>query len=107
MGGVRWWNVRHPARYASLLAAGSSPAAAREVLSTSDQRLERVMLELRLVDGLVIDALSPAAQAAARRMGEEGLLDAAALKGVNGRFGRCVLTLKGRLLADAVVRRLT
>ncbi len=107
VGGVRWWNVRHPARYASLLAAGSSPAAAREVLSTSDQRLERVMLELRLVDGLVIDALSPTAQAAARRMGEEGLLDAAALKGVNGRFGRCVLTLKGRLLADAVVRRLT
>jgi hypothetical protein len=65
------------------------------------------MLELRLVDGLVIDALAPQAQEDARLAAEEGLLDAAALKGVNGRFGRCVLTLKGRLLADAVVRRLT
>jgi putative oxygen-independent coproporphyrinogen III oxidase len=107
VGGVRWWNVKHPARYASLLASGTSPAAAREVLSTSDQKLEHVMLSLRLVDGLVIDALSPAAQSEARAMAEEGLLDAAALKGVNGRFGRCVLTLRGRLLADAVVRRLT
>jgi hypothetical protein len=34
-------------------------------------------------------------------------LDRAALAGVNGKFGRCVLTLKGRLLADAVIRRLT
>jgi oxygen-independent coproporphyrinogen-3 oxidase len=107
VGGVRWWNVKHPARYAALLASGASPAAAREVLSTSDRRLERVMLELRLVDGLVIDALSESAQAEARLMAEEGLLDPAALKGVNGRFGRCVLTLRGRLLADAVVRRLT
>jgi len=107
VGGVRWWNVKHPARYAALLASGASPAAAREVLSTSDRRLERVMLELRLVDGLVIDALSEPAQAEARLMAEEGLLDPAALKGVNGRFGRCVLTLRGRLLADAVVRRLT
>ena len=65
------------------------------------------MLELRLVDGLLIDALSEPAQAEARLMAEEGLLDPAALKGVNGRFGRCVLTLRGRLLADAVVRRLT
>jgi putative oxygen-independent coproporphyrinogen III oxidase len=107
VGGVRWWNVKHPARYAALLASGASPAAAREVLSTSDRRLERVMLELRLVDGLLIDALSEPAQAEARLMAEEGLLDPAALKGVNGRFGRCVLTLRGRLLADAVVRRLT
>jgi oxygen-independent coproporphyrinogen-3 oxidase len=107
VGGVRWWNVRHPAKYASTLTAGASPAAAREVLSTSDRQLERVMLELRLVDGLVIDALAPQAQEDARLAAEEGLLDAAALKGVNGRFGRCVLTLKGRLLADAVVRRLT
>ena len=107
VGGVRWWNVKHPAKYASLLASGASPAAARELLSTSDRELERVMLELRLVDGLVIDALAPQAQREARTMAAEGLLDAAAIEGVHGRFGRCVLTLPGRLLADAVVRRLT
>jgi oxygen-independent coproporphyrinogen-3 oxidase len=107
VGGVRWWNVKHPAKYAALLSAGRSPAAAREVLSTSDRQLERVMLELRLVDGLVIDFLSPAAQREARVLAAEGLLDSAALQGVHGRFGRCVLTRRGRLLADAVVRRLT
>lgn len=107
VGGVRWWNVKHPAKYAELLSRRRSPAAAREILSTSDRQLERVMLELRLVDGLVVDALDPAARKQARAAAADGLLDPAALDGVHGRFGRCVLTLKGRLLADAVVRRLT
>jgi putative oxygen-independent coproporphyrinogen III oxidase len=107
VGGVRWWNVKHPARYAAALAEGRSPAAARETLAPEDRHLERVMLELRLVDGLQVDVLEPAAQAEAHRAAEEGLLDEAALAGVNGRFGRCVLTPQGRLLADAVVRRLT
>jgi oxygen-independent coproporphyrinogen-3 oxidase len=65
------------------------------------------MLQLRLVDGLQLDVLTPEAQKEAHQVAAEGLLDPAALAGVNGRFGRCVLTLKGRLLADAVVRRLT
>ncbi len=107
VGGVRWWNVKHPARYAARLAAGASPAAARETLTPEDRHLERVMLELRLVDGLPVDLLSAAAQAEAHQAAAEGLLDEAALEGVHGRFGRCVLTPKGRLLADAVVRRLT
>jgi oxygen-independent coproporphyrinogen-3 oxidase len=107
VGGVRWWNVKHPTTYAARLAGGQSPAAAREVLSTSDRELERVMLELRLVDGLPLEVLPVPAQEEARAAAEEGLLDPAALKGVNGRFGRCVLTRKGRLLVDAVVRRLT
>ncbi|GAB1509954.1 radical SAM family heme chaperone HemW [Actinophytocola sp. KF-1] len=107
VGGVRWWNVKHPARYAAALAEGKSPAAARETLTAEDRHLERVMLELRLVDGLPVEVLSEAAQKEARQAAEEGLLDRDALAGVNGRFGRCVLTFKGRLLADAVVRRLT
>ena len=107
VGGVRWWNVKHPARYAAALAEGRSPAAARETLTAEDRHLERVMLELRLVDGLPLEALSEAAQQEARRAADEGLLDRAAIAGVNGRFGRCILTFKGRLLADAVVRRLT
>ena len=32
VGGVRWWNVKHPAAYADRIAAGVSPAAGREVL---------------------------------------------------------------------------
>ncbi|MFX6036230.1 hypothetical protein ABTE74_22855, partial [Acinetobacter baumannii] len=30
VAGLRWWNVKHPAAYAQRLAAGESPAAARE-----------------------------------------------------------------------------
>ena len=107
VGGVRWWNVKHPARYAAALAEGKSPAAARETLTQEDRHLERVMLQLRLVDGLPVEILSESAQKEAHQAAEEGLLDKAALAGVNGRFGRCILTFKGRLLADAVVRRLT
>jgi oxygen-independent coproporphyrinogen-3 oxidase len=106
VGGVRWWNVKHPARYAELLARGESPAAAREILSTQDRRVERVMLELRLSDGLAVDFLDDAGQVEARAAAAEGLLEADAMAGVHGRFGRCVLTPRGRLLADAVIRRL-
>ena len=52
VGGVRWWNVKHPAAYADRLAAGRSPAHAREVLDAESRRVERVLLELRLRDGL-------------------------------------------------------
>jgi oxygen-independent coproporphyrinogen-3 oxidase len=99
VGGVRWWNVKHPARYADVLAAGDSPAAGRETLTATDRHLERVLLELRLSDGLPLDVVS---EAAARTAVEEDLLDPEALE-----RGRCVLTRRGRLLADAVVRRLT
>jgi putative oxygen-independent coproporphyrinogen III oxidase len=104
VGGVRWWNVKHPARYAAVLAQGNSPAAARETLTDEDRHLERVMLQLRLADGLPLDVLSPEAQKEAHQAAAEDLLNKAALAGLNG---RCVLTPKGRLLADAVVRRLT
>ena len=99
VGGVRWWNVKHPARYAAALAQGRSPAAAREVLTAEDRRVERVMLELRLADGLPLDVLDAPGRVAAARAREEGLLDA-------GVPDRAVLTSRGRLLADAVVRRL-
>jgi putative oxygen-independent coproporphyrinogen III oxidase len=102
VGGVRWWNVKHPARYATVLAEGSSPAAGRETLSAADRKLERVLLELRLADGLPADVLDAAGTDAAMLAATDGLLDPAALSA-----GRCVLTRRGRLLADAVVRRLT
>jgi putative oxygen-independent coproporphyrinogen III oxidase len=102
VGGVRWWNVRHPARYATLLADGRSPAAGRELLTAEDRTVERILLELRLADGLPVAALSGAAPTEARAAVTDGLLDGSAMAA-----GRCVLTRRGRLLADAVVRRLT
>lgn len=102
VGGVRWWNVKHPARYADLLAAGESPSAGREVLSAEDRYLERVMLELRVAEGLPLEALDEAGVRAAETAAEEGLLDAAVLAG----RGQAVLTDRGRLLADGIVRRI-
>jgi putative oxygen-independent coproporphyrinogen III oxidase len=101
VGGVRWWNVKHPAAYADRLGTGQSPAAAREVLDANAKSLEDVMLRLRLSEGLPLGALSDDGARAADEARAEGLLEPAALDD-----GRLVLTLRGRLLADAVVRRL-
>ncbi len=101
VGGVRWWNVAHPARYAERLAGGVSPALAREVLDPETRRVEDVMLRLRLAEGLPVQVLDAAGEAAARRAASEGLLEPGTLAA-----GRAALTVRGRLLADAVVRDL-
>ncbi|SFD67822.1 oxygen-independent coproporphyrinogen-3 oxidase [Actinopolyspora alba] len=101
VGGVRWWNLKYPSRYAAALGEGTSPAAGREVLDAEDRRVERVMLELRLREGLTTEVLDDAGVAEARRAVTDGLLRDDEL-----RAGRCVLTDRGRLLADGVVRRL-
>ncbi len=101
VGGVRWWNVKHPAAYAAALAEGRSPGAGREVLAAEDRRVERILLELRLSDGCPLGILAPAGAAAAERAVRDGLLEPGPYAD-----GRAVLTLRGRLLADAVVRDL-
>ena len=101
VGGVRWWNVKHPTPYAVRIGGGSSPAHAREVLDEETRRVERVLLETRLRDGLPVDVLDADGRAAVPDQVARGLAetDAAAQ-------GRVVLTTRGRLLADAVVRDL-
>lgn len=101
VGGVRWWNVKHPTTYAKRLAAGESPGLAREVLTADEAHMEDVMLRLRLASGLPLDALDEAGRAGAARALADGLLAAPEYAA-----GRAVLTLRGRLLADAVVRDL-
>ncbi|MGH8833629.1 MAG: radical SAM family heme chaperone HemW [Actinomycetes bacterium] len=102
VGGTRWWNVKHPAAYADRLADGHSPALAREVLDDEARRLERILLGVRIDAGHPLSDLRPGGLAAAGRAVESGLLTADGY-----RDGRAVLTLRGRLLADAVVRDLT
>jgi putative oxygen-independent coproporphyrinogen III oxidase len=101
VNGTRWWNVKHPAAYAARIAAGESPAAAREVLGAETRRVERVLLGVRLADGLAVEALDPKGLQAASHGADRGLIDGTALAA-----GRVVLTREGRLLADAVVRDL-
>jgi oxygen-independent coproporphyrinogen-3 oxidase len=102
VGGLRWWNVKHPAAYADRLAAGLSPAADAEQLTAEDQALERVMLGLRLRDGLPLSALSDAGRSRAADCVVRGLLEPEAHAA-----GLAVLTDRGRLLADAVIRELS
>ncbi|UBH05953.1 coproporphyrinogen III oxidase [Leucobacter sp. Psy1] len=100
-GGVRWWNVKHPRAYAERIAAGVSPAHARELLDAGSRRSERVLLETRIADGLPADVLEADERRAIPELIAEGLIDGkAAIR------GRVTPTLRGRLLADTVVQRL-
>ncbi|MDA1361063.1 radical SAM family heme chaperone HemW [Glycomyces luteolus] len=96
--GVRWWNHKHPSTYGAALAEGL-PAAGHELLSEDDRYLERILLRTRLASGLPLSLLRPTGRRAAEQASADGL---AVIED-----GRLKLTLRGRLLADAVVRDLT
>ena len=123
VGGVRWWNVKHPRRYSAVLDAGNSPAAAREALDADARRVERVLLESRLADGLALDVLTDSERARVPGLLARGLVDlhsddrrSSTSSGLSeglsrpasgrGTSDRLMLSLSGRLLADAVVRDL-
>ncbi|NNH54014.1 coproporphyrinogen III oxidase [Promicromonospora citrea] len=73
--GVRWWNVKHPRAYATRLEAGHSPGAGRELLTAQEAHLERVMLGVRLRDGLDLGVLTPSGRTAVAGLVARGLLD--------------------------------
>lgn len=118
LAGLRWWNVKHPAAYAQRLHQGVSAGHGRELLDDEAIVLEHLMLRLRIADGLdvaVYNGLpelrgsggSRITAAQLQQLADEGLIDqAAAAPSSSAAEGRAVLTLKGRLLADAVTRRL-
>lgn len=102
IAGVRFWNVKHPAAYAQRLASGQSPAAAREIPDAAARTLESVLLRTRIREGLPVDELLGEGRHAVAALIADGLVEGpAAVR------GRIVLTRRGRLLADAVVRSLT
>ncbi|KQS96890.1 radical SAM family heme chaperone HemW [Cellulomonas sp. Leaf395] len=102
VGGVRWWNVKHPRAYADRLDRGLSPAAGRETVTGDGAVLERLMLGVRLAAGMPLDDLPADSRRSVAGLVADGLVDGHAATG--GR--RIVLTRRGRLLADAVVRTL-
>ena len=101
VSGVRWWNVKHPSRYTAMVEAGTSPAAGRESLDSSARHTERVMLAVRMRDGLPLAELTEAGRASVPQLASWGLVDHAGIA-----VDRVVLTQRGRLMADAVVREL-
>ena len=103
VAGLRWWNVKHPAAYAQRLAAGESPAAGRERPDDEARMLERVLLQSRIAEGIAIDHIAESRRDRVAELISDGLIDPASAL----RERRVRLTLRGRLLADAVVRALT
>lgn len=84
--GLRWWNSKNPRGY---------HLDGYEVLSQTEQNLEQVMLAIRMRQGLDARRVDPVI---AQDLSVAGLIDLG---------DHLVLTRKGRLLADAVVRALT
>lgn len=102
VAGLRWWNVKHPAAYAQRLAASESPAAGTERPDDESRTLERILLLSRIREGIAIDDVPSANRSRVAGLIADGLVEPlAAIQ------GRVQLTLRGRLLADAVVRELT
>lgn len=96
VGSTRWWNIKHPNAYAQAMADGRLPVADFEQLDAVATHTEDVMLRLRLRNGLPADSLSDRERDRAQIAIGDGLLRVEA--------EQLVLTDRGRLLADAVVR---
>ena len=93
--GTRWWNTKHPARYAEQVAAGQLPRADQEVLTVAQRRVEDIMLGIRMRDGLPAGDFAPDVVAT---LHDEGLIEVGE---------RIRLTRSGRLLANRVIERLS
>ena len=102
IGGVRWWNAKHPAAYAERLAGGESPALGREILDDDQRHFERILLQSRVRAGIDLAELDESGRHEVAGLIADGLVEGAAAIA-----GRLVMTRRGRLLADAVVRRIT
>jgi oxygen-independent coproporphyrinogen-3 oxidase len=104
VGGVRWWNVKNPSAYTDRIVANLSPALERELVDEENRDIEKVMLEARLSDGMDLTWLKSKGFAGTETISTlmaEGLIDGTAVFS-----GTLKLTLRGRLLADYVVRKL-
>lgn len=91
----RFFNVKHPARYSQVVKGGELPIAGREILSAEDHHMERVMLGMRLREGIPRSWISAAADPVISGLVHRGLLTE------DGQ--RLRLTEAGRLLADGIV----
>lgn len=96
VNGVRWWNQKHPATYSASLAGGALPIGGQEILTDEDRHTETVMLRLRMRDGLAAAELTDGECSRGDEVVAKGLLHV-----VDNAY---VLTDRGRLLADGIIR---
>jgi len=114
LGDVRMWDVKHPVAWAGRVAAGRLPVAGHEVVDARARELERVMLGIRMREGLELAGPGGGSfDGGGRGRTPEHLVPVVARLVADGLLqpgpalrGRAVLTLRGRLMADAVTRAL-
>lgn len=99
--GKRWWNVKHPNLYREKLQENHSPVLDSEVLDSIQIESERLMLSIRLPEGIAKDSLSVDQIKSLNPYLESGALNAAKWDA-----GSVSLTLSGRLIADRIVREI-
>lgn len=90
--GMRWWNVRPPQQYMATVAEGRRPIGGEERLTKEQQRLEELLLGLRVADGVPAKELDP--------VRTEPLLTGGLAE---RRYGRLALTDRGLFLANEIV----
>lgn len=102
IAGTRFWNVRHPTRWAEALASGQVPVDGSETLDRAQSHFEEVMLGVRLAKGFDPSSLvGPAHAEVVADLAARGLVEPVHVKDEQGPpLWR--LTRAGRLLADQV-----
>ncbi|MCQ9350220.1 radical SAM family heme chaperone HemW [Corynebacterium sp. 5QC2CO] len=97
--GTRFYNVKHPARYAATISGDELPIKDSEGLTAEDRHTEKIMLGLRLAEGIDANLLGEDELGKARRQAEAGMVEFVSVDGGQ----RIQLTNRGRLLADAII----
>ncbi|MDN5800260.1 MAG: radical SAM family heme chaperone HemW [Corynebacterium casei] len=94
LGDQRFYNVKLPGRYINMVGADELPIADTETLTDSEHHMEKIMLGLRLREGIDRTLLSDKAQPMIDGFIDRGLLaDDTSLH----------VTRSGRLLADGII----
>lgn len=99
IGGVRFWNAKHPRAWADRLSQGQSPAIGREVLDADTRSLEDLMLRVRIRQGMRLAELPAGTELLLEQFAKQGL--------VEPDEEWLALTMRGRLMADFIVRELS
>ncbi len=99
LDGERFYNVKLPRTYAVQLEQGTLPIKDREQLTAADRHLEKIMLGLRLREGIPRSWLAPESAGAQRDFIDRGLLHTIA----DPAGERIAVTKAGRLLADGII----
>ena len=95
LGDERFYNVKHPNRYIQTIGNGELAIKDSETLTEADRHMEKVMLGLRLREGIPESWLGSHAAPALEGFIDRGLLERAGQ--------RVRVTKPGRLLADGIV----